>query len=1206
MDDRSRRQRNYWHSLVASAILALTLLFGVSAAIAAVPPPANSWWFFKPEECKINLTAKLIDARAYRPSEVIPIEFTVKRLTGHAGQIRTHFQINEPPLNGVIQKGEMGPSTGPLFTVESEQPNFTATTTAKINIEQQVTGIVNLTVNPTAPQGTYDLKIKSSSLKGGEAYNCIDNGILNLRIVINNPEKYDLITELTPETAYATVGDEVTFIGKMLNSPAAKGDLPANLQFSIKYETPIVNFKLVRSSPTACQPQADRKVYNCGTITAGQTLKPGEESPVKFEFTIKVEEHADLNTLRLTLQPTTEFGRANELNPDNNDDTSDLIGIPYAIKKTWSDGLANERIVQADQRLRYQVSISNQTNTPLTNLRLYDLLISDTDCNNLLKPQCPPWDKTVQWVTLPNGVIAKEGGALLEWRDPITLNAKESKSFDLEAKVVGRAELITIVERNRKFQARCNVAQVSYDRGATSSSRQAKVCWRYDLRPNLNLSKRVSYGGQTSDRAIDIPQGQVGSFRLEITNTGDFAAYDLDLVDRLREQQSHSDPSGHFVRWLPGGAGSQDLVANDQEHTLKTATDRPRVTLGTGESKVYEQRFAIACDAIDRIVAGDNLILSNIFSVKAINDSEPRQSNEVSIKVNRDRYNLGSFAAANPASLDPGDTGRNTTTLTISLTNSSLGEGRVTQPVPDVTLVANIPSEFEIVEGSIGNGGSFNSSTRELTWSSINVPKDQIVERSVRLRVKAEVIGGSPDIKFKATSASHGQTCGVTNGSARVNILGVQITGTKSVIGQTITPPEIGLTDQAEYQIRITNNQQEGSKDLSRPRPQALIISDPLPSELDFVAGSGSCQSDDAEACATAEGPNYDAASRTLSWGLMKLKVGKSIDFRFKAAPINNFAFSECPQPVTNGTSQRPVRITDPLAPERATTIAGVRLSVYPDKCLKGNIFSRNRAVGDTDQTTDEAGIIIQSPNLVIDQNSILSARGTIDCRGNTFCESSPYRVAKYHTNQSIGLDFERVALRMGRNIARLQSGASVYAGSSVSGNFNLFSGGLASGGTGVRYPDGRVWLVDGDLILDTTNGDIIFSGQGTFIVRGDLKIVGGNRVRYSSERGKHTVGFIVLYDTAKARGGNIVVEGGVRSLIGAYFAPGLTENSGVMTFAPGEGHLRSAKGLFIARQFILDRNKLVLEYDPELNAGEKAPPGFTFTVSPSQIKEGS
>ena len=83
----------------------------------------------------------------------------------------------------------------------------------------------------------------------------------------------------------------------------------------------------------------------------------------------------------------------------------------------------------------------------------------------------------------------------------------------------------------------------------------------------------------------------------------------------------------------------------------------------------------------------------------------------------------------------------------------------------------------------------------------------------------------------------------------------------------------------------------------------------------------------------------------------------------------------------------------------------------------------------------------------------------------------------------------------------------------------------LPTGGT--KYPDGKVWVVSGDLTFDN---DVSFSGRGTIIVNGNLNIQ--RSVRYLNEQ-TDFVGIIA---------DNITIGKDSNGIVGAYYTNGTIE----------------------------------------------------------------
>ena len=141
--------------------------------------------------------------------------------------------------------------------------------------------------------------------------------------------------------------------------------------------------------------------------------------------------------------------------------------------------------------------------------------------------------------------------------------------------------------------------------------------------------------------------------------------------------------------------------------------------------------------------------------------------------------------------------------------------------------------------------------------------------------------------------------------------------------------------------------------------------------------------------------------------------------------------------------------------------------------------------------------------------------------------------------------------------------------------------------------PEGGVWRINSLLPLDAES----FKGRGTIIVeQGDLTLGGDITVAGVVGEGE-MLGFIV--------GGDVIIESGVGELRHvAIFAP-----NGRIIIKPSSNSTRIT-GLLVAKEIVIQRNNIVIEYDPRVAGGfgsingipviYHALPGFSQIIPPT------
>lgn len=446
---------------------------------------------------------------------------------------------------------------------------------------------------------------------------------------------------------------------------------------------------------------------------------------------------------------------------------------------------------------------------------------------------------------------------------------------------------------------------------------------------------------------------------------------------------------------------------------------------------------------------------------------------------------------------------------------------------------------------------------------------------------------------------------------------GDQITLLKSA-----SPVDVDKGSEVTFVLQVKNDESANITNRS------LRLRDTLPSVFDYENTAVDCKLVSVNNPATTQNctsPGQQVSAPTvtvtggqeqLDWNIRDIPGDQIIQYTFRARVKNSVSLDVCPFTVFNKFT-----LTDTANAAVAVRESGpTAVNIYAPQCVSGNIYTRSdEASGD--------GIRINGSDIIVDPESIISSNRTISCGSQDICDNLNYKIGQYQTTATqSGLRYEVLADRMNRNVTRLRNTASqlpveISGGSRVlRGQFDLQNGKQVAGNDAVvRYPDGRVWIYDsrqnGGQPL-TIQAPINFIGKGTILVYGDLRVVGSGAVQYCDRLAlsscsvdgskNNAVGFIVLPTENAANNGNVTFEPGVSRVVGIYYAPGSNATNGIITFA-GDGNspqLRPAKGIFMAKRILLNRTKIVLLYNSLLNSAEGAPPGFRFSISPSDQEE--
>jgi len=211
------------------------------------------------------------------------------------------------------------------------------------------------------------------------------------------------------------------------------------------------------------------------------------------------------------------------------------------------------------------------------------------------------------------------------------------------------------------------------------------------------------------------------------------------------------------------------------------------------------------------------------------------------------------------------------------------------------------------------------------------------------------------------------------------------------------------------------------------------------------------------------------------------------------------------------------------VAPKETTTytIKGYNPSSHPSASASATVYVGNLGMsggGDiySGNVLSDAGGKIQ-----FDKRSVLSAA---DANGVKVFDDAyyPWKIPDYDS-VIWGITKEK----MQKNRDNLVGSAANISSGSYSGVWYLDSD-STNPNVGPRntskYPDGKVWHVNGDLTLD----NVTFVGKGTIIVDGKVNITGS--VAYSNDGNQNT------YSVGIIANGNIDIEQNVDYVAGAYF----------------------------------------------------------------------
>lgn len=369
-----------------------------------------------------------------------------------------------------------------------------------------------------------------------------------------------------------------------------------------------------------------------------------------------------------------------------------------------------------------------------------------------------------------------------------------------------------------------------------------------------------------NDRQPDPPQGALSQSRkLASSDTvfsGDTFTYTIELVNSGNQDLLVwvADPVPAAVAYVPGSASHGGEYHSDGavltwEVTVEAGTSVPltfQVTAGTVEAPTQVVNLAAISSVYQRLVRTKQVTILPQGSTPPPSPTPGPQP-------------PGGGALAESEKLASTDTVRpgDTITYTIRLVNS--GDADATVDVLD-----RIPMHLTYVDGSANPPAAYDPDQRSLTWEDVSVPAGQTVELTFQATAgnaqvplvvvnRAVISAGGPPF-LRSVSVLLLPADAPTPPPAPAPIL---LGSRKTASAHTLTGGDV-LT----YTIHLVNS---GAGDA------VLDVTDPLPSQVSYVAGSAS------------HGGTYDSGTRTLTWTDVPVPAGEtvSLSFQVTTAEVN-------------------------------------------------------------------------------------------------------------------------------------------------------------------------------------------------------------------------------------------------------------------------------------------------------------------------------
>ncbi|TSC65253.1 MAG: hypothetical protein CEO22_543, partial [Candidatus Berkelbacteria bacterium Gr01-1014_85] len=677
------------------------------------------------------------------------------------------------------------------------------------------------------------------------------------------------------------------------------------------------------------------------------------------------------------------------------------------------------------------------------------------------------------------------------------------------------------------------------------------------------MTKAFASGATTAQVAL----GESIDYQLTTTNLGQKASPNYQLVDQLIDSQGQPI---NDLRWLSVGE-NQPATATWQVERAGLAPQAKRQEL---------VRLIVPCDySLPNLSAGRTL-RNRVGLTGLVQDLQPENNlaEQTGLTIVGGQTNLQANLELDTPQLEPNQSLK----LLLKLTNQNQLLHPVTAGLHQITVKLTLEAGLEF--GPLANQNLVRSGqTLSLTLPELPANGEQLIAIPVKVTADATTIRAALSAETPRVSLTN-SSCGQAQAS-----LFRSVTSQVAHLGLTKTMPSLSEADsQIEAVITLSNPESQ-----ARVAQNIFELSDPIDSNY-FELQSFSCE----RLGFTAAGEGAVIDTNCAAAGLASSqKLGQRFQATLKTIPAGTalrfrllLQVKALSQPVCPVAAANRATLSDLTLQLEAVAVT----DIYSGSCLKGNIHTQV-------ESANSAGLLINNNQTILDQNSILSSTGQIDCQAALGCDRLILRRDRYDLTQSTGLSYTRVLERFQSELARIITGAPKLSSSNLTRRLALTQDGLSTDCLKQDRPEGQIWQHQGDLNLDTS-GDLTVYCRGTLIIiGGDLKITGNGQLRYADAQA--SLGVMLLPDNA-GRGGNLIVDESVQGLVGSYFLPG--QNQGRQEYptsgrlelkGPGANRL-VAKAVFIARQISLLRQSFALINDGRSARPDLAPPGFAYGLS--------
>ncbi len=378
-----------------------------------------------------------------------------------------------------------------------------------------------------------------------------------------------------------------------------------------------------------------------------------------------------------------------------------------------------------------------------------------------------------------------------------------------------------------------NTATVSASNEAPSATEDNRSSHTITVNcPNLTITKSADNG--------TISAGDLASYTIVVANEGPGTATNVhleeDLPDGVDWDVAIADP-------IPAGSACASSMSNDGSQSASCDF----ASLAEGE-------------AVTILVSGltdtaDCGMLHNLASVSGDNEN-PADLDDNQASADIVVLCPGINIAKTNDQVAPVLPGTNVTyTLMVTLTEQGTAH--------DVTVVDTLPEGLD-APTDISDGGSYDASTRTITW---NLGDLDAAESPVSLSYQAKV---SADVENGTTLRNVAVVFSPNTQCPDVETLGPECEDESEV---NVRVPALVIDKEADREVVDVTAGEDTTVTwtltytLTDGPVTDAVISDPIPSGLNYVDGSAS------------DGGTFDAATRTLSWTFPTLSASGSVTF---------------------------------------------------------------------------------------------------------------------------------------------------------------------------------------------------------------------------------------------------------------------------------------------------------------------------------------